>query len=92
MARDETFRFVVISPAGVEWEGDVVALETENSEGPFSILPDHARFMTVLGNVPVVVQTTQQEEQTFTHEQSVLYADNNVVKLYVHEIIAPSQV
>jgi F0F1-type ATP synthase epsilon subunit len=83
----ETFRFSIISPAGLEWEGEVRSVEAENAEGAFSILPDHARFMTILGAVPVVVVTHNEEEQTFTHEQSVLYADNNVVKLYVHEII-----
>ena len=53
MSHPATFHLTVHSPEAVVWAGDVAALETVNSEGAFSILPDHARFMTLINEETV---------------------------------------
>ncbi len=78
----DTFAVQILSPQRIVWEGQVTALESENVEGAFSILPDHARFMTILGKVPIVAVLPDEHVETFSFPQAVLFFADNVAKIY----------
>ncbi len=86
MAKAATFTVQILSPLAVEWEGDVTSLHSENSEGPFSIMPDHARFMTLLKAVPVTLEPVTGEAVEFTIETGVLFFADNLAKVYKQEL------
>lgn len=73
------------SPIEVVWEGDVDSVESENPEGVFTILPDHANFMTPLKDTDLIVYVSDGKEQTFALSDAVLYFKDNTIKVYVHD-------
>ncbi len=78
-------RLLVRSPLEVVWDGDVTAVESENPEGIFTVLPDHANFMTPLKDTDLIAYLPDGTEQTFALVDAVLYLQDNVVKVYVHD-------
>lgn len=84
MSKPETMLFTIQASAAPIWEGEVMAIESENREGPFTILPDHANFMTPISAVPVLVTLPDGTQTTYEYEQAVLFLQNNHAKLYVH--------
>ncbi len=48
MTDENTFRLDVISPNGIQYEGDVVSVVAEGVEGSMGILHDHAPLLTWL--------------------------------------------
>ncbi|MCB7129345.1 MAG: ATP synthase F1 subunit epsilon [Candidatus Brocadiales bacterium] len=48
MTGENTFRLDVISPTGIQYEGDVVSVVAEGVEGSMGILHDHAPLLTWL--------------------------------------------
>jgi F0F1-type ATP synthase epsilon subunit len=75
---------IVISPDSVEWQGIAVEVESENSEGPFSILPDHTRYITIINNHPITFILPDSTTKVFHFKTSVLVVDDNTVTVYVH--------
>ncbi len=73
------------SPLEVVWEGEVVSVESENPQGIFTILPDHANFMTPLKDTDLIAVLPDSSEQTFALTDAVLYLKDNVIKVYVHD-------
>ncbi len=73
------------APAGVIWEGEIRSLRSHNQEGPFTILPDHANFMTPLHQAELIVTFADGVERSYTYEESVLFLEDNHIRLYVHE-------
>ena len=73
------------SPVEVVWEGEVVSVESENPQGIFTILPDHANFMTPLKDTDLIAVLPDDSEQTFALTDAVLYLKDNVIKVYVHD-------
>jgi F0F1-type ATP synthase epsilon subunit len=77
---------VVISPDSVEWQGVATEVESENSEGPFSILPDHTRYITIINNHPITFILPDATTKVFHFKTSVLVVDDNTVTVYVHVV------
>ena len=69
------------SPKNNIWEGKAFTVSSENLQGKFDILPQHANFMTIVENHPIVVRTPV-EELTYTFHQSLIYTHDNYVYIY----------
>lgn len=76
---------IIRSPIEVVWEGDVLSVESENPDGIFTVLPDHANFMTPLKATDLIAYLADGTEQTFALEEAVLYLKDNTIKVYVHD-------
>ena len=76
---------LIRSPLAVVWEGDVVSVESENPEGIFTILPDHANFMTPLRDTDLIAKVADGTEKVFALTNAVLYLQDNTIKVYVHD-------
>jgi F0F1-type ATP synthase epsilon subunit len=76
------FLDVRISKAtNVVWEGKAQSVSSKNAQGAFDILPMHANFVTLIRNEPIVVHHDDVED-TYTFKESVIYVQNNSVKVY----------
>lgn len=81
----DTINVIIMSPEEVVWEGSAKALSSDNREGAFDILPNHANFMTLIKNREVVVHLLDgKKTRSFTFEQAVLFFKENTAKIYIH--------
>ena len=84
---NETIAVKIMSPVAVVWETQALSVSAENSEGVFDILPDHARFMSLLHNTPLTIELLDAEPRTFTFENAVLFFEDNVAVIYIQETL-----
>ncbi len=63
------------------WEGSAMTVSAENTSGPFDILPEHANFITILKESPITIRTANGIKE-FSFPRSLLYAGDNVIKIY----------
>lgn len=71
------------SPEKVLWEGEADSVSSENSKGPFDILPLHANFITFIENKPILVRMENSTKE-YKFDNSVIYASQNKVFIYTH--------
>lgn len=81
----ETIHLTIMSPHSVVWEGDIRSLSSENSEGPFDILPEHARFISLIPARPILVELLDGTEKEFRFESAVLFFESDQAKIYMQE-------
>jgi len=84
LSSEQTMTAIVMTPEKVAWQGAITAVESENSEGPFSVMPDHTRFITLIENTPIHFLLPDQSTKDFYFATSVLVVDDNTVTVYVH--------
>ena len=84
MKSQDTFQVVVMSPDAVVWQGNALSLSSLNSEGPFDLLPDHARFMTLLQKVEVTLELPQDTQHVLHLEHAVLFFQDSKATIYIH--------
>lgn len=80
--KNESIHVKILSPSQVIFEGDLKSVSSINSTGPFDILPEHANFITIVENQPIVLRDQAGRSQTFNFPLSVLYTTNNNVHIY----------
>lgn len=71
------------SPEKILWEGEAEWVSSENSKGPFDILPLHTNFISILENKKIRIKTTSKVEE-FSYPWSVIYTHNNQVAIYTN--------
>ena len=74
-----------MSPDAVVWQGTASSLSSTNSEGAFDIMPDHARFMTIIDKTPIVIHKEDGTDSPFTFDTALLFFHDNVAKIYIHQ-------
>ena len=73
----------ISTPEKILWEGNAQWVSSNNSAGPFDILPLHANFVTFVENDAIKIKTpTTIEKFTFTH--SLMYVHENKVMIYTN--------
>lgn len=71
------------SPNNVIWEGEVEWLSSNNSQGPFDILPLHSNFITIIENQPIRMKTAEGiKEHIFP--SAILYTYRNTIRIYTN--------
>jgi len=73
----------IASAEGVIWEGTANSVSSVNRDGPFDILPQHAQFITLVSNAPVIVRPVSGAAETFTFRSAVMHVYGNTVAVYV---------
>lgn len=73
---------VVATPDEKIWEGKAESVSSENSAGPFDILPQHANFVTMIKGKPILVRTLSEGEKTFTYKNAVITVSKDKVSIY----------
>lgn len=81
---DAVFSVRIMSPTACEWETNkATVLTSQNTEGKFDILPDHARFMSLISSVPVSIELADGTKKEYTFESALLSCADNEVVIYV---------
>lgn len=71
----------ILSPKKMIFLGQADSVSSTNSSGKFDILPQHANFITLVKNKPLVV-TTSKGTQSYTFNLAIVLAINNAVTVY----------
>jgi F0F1-type ATP synthase epsilon subunit len=71
------------SPEKIIWEGEATSLTSENSKGPFDILPLHTNFVSIIRDKEIRI-TSKGKVETFKFPVSVLSAHSNTVCIYTN--------
>ena len=53
--KSEEFKIRISNPHEVVWEGTATALSSENSQGKFDVLSQHANFITIIKEKPITL-------------------------------------
>lgn len=72
----------VLSPKKMIFLGQAESVTSTNSAGKFDILPQHANFITLIKNHPIVIISKQKQVMQYTFNLAILYALNNSVTIY----------
>lgn len=79
---EQVLKVVVATPDEQIWEGEAQTVSSENSAGPFDILPQHSNFVTMIKAKPIVVRTVNDGEKTFSYKNAVITVMRNKVSIY----------
>jgi F0F1-type ATP synthase epsilon subunit len=69
------------SPEGLVWEGQGASISSENLLGPFDILPQHARFITIIQEKEIRIQEDK-EVRRFSFPRALMFVQNDEVAIY----------
>jgi F0F1-type ATP synthase epsilon subunit len=71
------------SPEQVIWEGEADAVTSENSQGPFDVLPGHVNFVTIIDKKSLLIHRLDGDRE-FPLEKAVIYVHGNLVTIYTN--------
>lgn len=72
----------VINPDEMIWSGKAKSVSSENSAGPFDILPQHANFVTMIKNKPIVIRTDTDQKIEYSYKSAVISVEKDKVLIY----------
>lgn len=72
----------IVSPKAIVFEGQADSVSSQNSMGKFDVLPQHANFITLVQQVPIIVRKKGEEDKTFQFTMAIVYNTSNRVHIY----------
>lgn len=82
-----TIHVKIVSPSQTLFEGEAVSLSSKNSQGNFDILAQHANFLTMTVNSPIIIVTPDSKKLTFKIPLAIVYSSENKVSVYTDIIL-----
>ena len=79
----KTLSVRISSPDQVIWEGQANSVSSANLDGPFDIMPQHANFITIVENRPILIRT-QKRVVEYTFPNALIYTRNNAVLVFTN--------
>lgn len=76
-----TFHVEFRDQHGLVFSGEVAALSSQNSQGPFDILPNHAHFISLIRD-QVTLNLVNGGNKEFQIQQGVLRCFDNKVEIF----------
>lgn len=76
----------VMTPQQLLFDGEVFAVSSKNSEGPFDILAGHANFITIIKGQPITLTKQDHSKTTFNFSQAIIYNSNSLVSIYAEPV------
>lgn len=74
------------TPRSVIYEGQAQAVASEDSRGPFSIVPEHANFLAVVSNTPILLIKEDGSKLSIPVSQAIIHNLKDKVSIYVDPI------
>lgn len=71
------------SPFRTYFDGYGSSISATNDTGPFDILPNHHRFMTILNEGEVVVRRDGDEQQIYKIDRGIMHVRDNYVVVFL---------
>lgn len=79
-----TLHVRIISPQQLILDTEASSVSSKNSQGSFDILPQHANFITLVENQPIVVRSPNQKPLTFKYPLAIILTAQNQVSIYTY--------
>lgn len=79
-----TLHVRILSPQQLFLDTLASSVSSKNLSGSFDILPQHANFITVVENQPIVVRLAGQKPITFKFPLAIIYTTENKVNIYTY--------
>lgn len=73
----------IVSPREDVFSGEALSVSSVNSVGPFDILPEHAKFVTLVENKPLVLRLPDKEKKEFSFTLAIIHVHENKVDIYI---------
>lgn len=83
-----TLHVRIISPQSIMLDTQASSISSKNSQGNFDVLAQHANFITLIENSPIVVRTQSQKPLIFRFPLAIILVRENKVDIYTY--IQPS--
>lgn len=78
----EELSVTVNSPDELVWEGKATSVSSENSAGKFDVLPEHANFVTMIKEKPIIIRSQRAQDRVLTYKSAVLSVREGRVTIY----------
>lgn len=79
-----TLHVRIISPKQLILETEAKSVSSKNSQGNFDILPQHANFITLVENTPIIVRPLNGKPLVFNFPFAIVMATENKVSVYTY--------
>lgn len=83
MAQAKLLTVRVISPQVTLFSGPALSVSSVNSVGNFDILPEHAKFVTLVENQKVTLQLPDGNKREFAFKLAIIHVKEDEVVVYV---------
>lgn len=84
MASNPTLHVRIISPQELLLDTQADSVSSKNLQGAFDILAQHANFITMVENAPIIIRLKGQKDQTFNFPMAIIMASENQVNIYTY--------
>ncbi len=81
---NQTLHVRIISPQQVILDTNAQSVSSKNLLGNFDILPQHANFITMVENSPIVVRNRGQKDLVFNFPLAIILTRENKVDIYTY--------
>lgn len=89
MAPSPQLAVTVLTSEGVQYNGAAVAVSSFNDQGPFSILPFHTNFISLIQQ-RLVVFRTRKDFETLSVDAGIVVCRENTVEIYLGVLAEPA--
>lgn len=79
-----TLHVRIISPQQLILDTEATSVSSKNLQGNFDILPQHANFITLIENSPIVVRAPNQKPLVFKFPLAIILTRENKVDIYTY--------
>jgi len=79
-----TLHVRIISPQQLILDTEAVSVSSKNVQGNFDILPQHANFITLVENTPIVIRVERQKPLVFKFLLAIIITRENKVDIYTY--------
>ena len=83
-----TLHVRIISPQELILDTQALSVSSKNTDGNFDILPQHANFITMVENSPIIVRLGKDKPLMFTFPLAIIITTQDNVNIYTY--IQPS--
>lgn len=74
----------IISPKEDIFVGEAQSVSSVNRAGPFDVLPQHAKFVTLVEDKPIVLRLPSGEKRSFSFPLAIVHVRENQVDIYIN--------
>ena len=71
------------SPFVTYFDGEAISLSGVNETGPFDILPQHHKFLSLLSPCDLVVRLSNGDEKKFPIDRGVMHVKGNQIVVFL---------
>lgn len=79
-----TLHIRIISPQKLLLDTEAQSVSSKNSQGPFDILPQHANFITLVEDSPIIVRLTNSKPLVFKFPLAIITNMSNKINIYTY--------